>query len=396
MSLNPLALPAIRRSHPSPSDLHFSRFSELLAFVQMRDWGVVRELWNVVGTLPLPSGGKDYLRNYLLDDCFASLHRIASPSIYIYAWPTGELRFFLVASDGSLIESHRHSLWDACFPGIRLDTSGSFLCPYGCTSHLEYRDSDIVWLPDSPNFTHFLFDSFAPVFFAAAVDGLVGSRIGRPVVPVFRKSDWQSEYLSRLPFQMHQFVGSLSPGWHLIEPRSVLLPIISHQYLSLNLLRAIPFNGALQRDSALVASGKVVLLSRADARRARISNIEHLEDLVRSLNGIIVDPSTLSVSEKFDLLADCSVCIAESSGCINYALYCGSSARLISLIEPSLLEKTEFLQGGWTYVLSYATQKTRFITGVSRKDLPGSPVGQAAFSIPAISAAIQELLSTRI
>jgi hypothetical protein len=130
-------------------------------------------------------------------------------------------------------------------------------------------------------------------------------------------------------------------------------------------------------------NGGLIFLTRQDARRARIKNIDKIEEYVRVAGGHVVDSACLSLAQKLHAFSRPSIFIGESSGCSNFAYFANSRSRLISLVDPSSVHSDRLLSGGWVYNVGYA-DRTEFVIGSNSSLLHGSPLGAAEYDIDAI------------
>ena len=96
---------------------------------------------------------------------------------------------------------------------------------------------------------------------------------------------------------------------------------------------------------------ELIMISRNDSRRARIENISEIEYLVREYGGSIIDASTLSLTEKVRFFSNCQLCIAESSGCINWSIFAPEDSILVAITDSEILTNPNFTLGGFVYFL---------------------------------------------
>jgi capsular polysaccharide biosynthesis protein len=204
---------------------------------------------------------------------------------------------------------------------------------------------------------------------------------------------WQNELLVRLSSQkyLHPTSKPYQP-FQVFRVNKLLLPVLSHRAIALEWLRrylALSFKKTDPLD-LFTAQNSIIMVTRYDARRRRIANISEIENFILSLGGKLLDPSTLSIAEKLLAFRDCRFCIAESSGCMNYALFAPRYSHLIALTDPTALEQKEFVPGGWDYATGYA-HNASFVVGEDPAPLLGSPLGSATYSL----SIIQKLLAAR-
>ena len=246
------------------------------------------------------------------------------------------------------------------------------------------------------NFSHFLLDFWS--FFAhLSLSGFQYRSLPLDI-PIFQPlPDWQKSYFDLIsPFTPssfnHIFSHAKSSGlWFC--PSSIYFPIFNNKPLALlsarNYLHQIYSQHLISPDIDPL-EGRIIFLTRNDSRRSRISNITEIEDLVTTMGGHVINPIQYSIFERIKLFSSPSVFIAESSGCMNFALFANEKSRQISLLDPSSLHSNQLLAGGYIYSIGYA-HNTDYVIGTDPEILPGSAVGSSIFSIHKIL----EILNSR-
>jgi len=211
---------------------------------------------------------------------------------------------------------------------------------------------------------------------------------------------WQKQYFELIPQFSPRFFHNLfqqaNSSFLIFCPHSIVLPVFQNKPLSLLCARNYLHYECLEKlppSDIEPLSAKIIFLSRNDSRRMRIKNISAIEDLVVSMGGHVVDPVDFSIFERIRLFSRPSVFIAESSGCMNFALFSHKSSRLISLVEPSGIQSVELLMGGHIYALGYAA-RTEYVIGSNLEPLAGSPLGSAEFSLSRIKQLIVANIAT--
>ena len=111
--------------------------------------------------------------------------------------------------------------------------------------------------------------------------------------------------------------------------------------------------------------------------------------MVESMGGKVIDPVEYTISERKKLFSLPSVFIAESSGCINFALFAAKQSRLIPLVDQT--DSIKLLLGGYTYNIGYANQAD-YVIGENCEKLHGSEIASAEYSL----ARIRELIETNL
>ena len=367
----------------------------LLTQYEELDWSHTLKIVKGIRNMPLLKNYKEQLIDWAYEGSFAHVYEFYNPLVYIYRFPSGEMRWFLVSANGNLIESPKQQIWDIAFPFLTFNsdaTSGGASCE-SAAIEVEAMDS-LIWLPESNNYTHFFFDSFAPAAFADLLLRISGFETKTLTYIYEHKSEWQKEFLDKLSFKGIRLKFDASSDIALIRPKSVIFPVVSQKSLALKFLREfIKLNMEQGANIALKDSPnlKILFLTRCDYRRSRIQNIDEIEKFVVQDGGTVIDPSTLSFEQKRKIIQLHGIVIAQSSGCINFALFCEPHHHLINLVEKSSIIKPEFVQGGWDYTASYAFNNVRHVIGVDYKELPGSPVGSASFPLNQIVKTVENI-----
>jgi len=253
--------------------------------------------------------------------------------------------------------------------------------------------SNWIWYPSNANYSHFLLDAFVQMAMAQELlssDYLRGFELPLDVdAPV-----WQDELLQKLIFPRCMLpVGNSLSQYQIFRVNKLLLPIISSKAFGLDWLRVFlaksfqPTHGFSFRGD----QSKLIMVTRHDARRERIQNISSIEEMVLNFGGKVIDASSLSCSEKLDVFQSCLICIAESSGCMNPALFAPEYTQLFALTDPSVIASKYALVGAWPYFTGYA-HRAQFVGGENGMFLPGSTVGSSSYSVDAIKKLVLEFL----
>lgn len=376
-------------------DLELVDSVQCISYTCLQDWRQILACYKALKHYPLPSKYVSKLKDFLLKPAYFSIYEITNPTLIIYRWPNGELRYFLISSEGFLLEPNEASTWDPAFPFLKYSSCNSQLSqltvPIDGTT---IKVGNWLWYPANSNYTHFFFDSFVQL-------GMAQEKLGRDYInsfelPVLSKTpSWQAELLSLFssPICMHPSAND-HQLFQIFHINKLLLPVLSHRPIALAWLRnclASAFSEDRINNLMCSENNELIMVTRYDDRRHRITNIIDIENLVVSYGGKLIDASKYSISEKIILFKQCKVCIAESSGCMNFALFAPESSHLIALTDPSALTKPEFVPGGWVYTAGYASQ-TSFITGHNPADLPGSPLGSASYSLEAIKKLLTQFI----
>lgn len=357
-----------------------------ICYTPVADWRQVGKWHKGISKTPVCSEWKSWLRDHIYTGAFFSAYIIENPTIAIYRWPNKEQRWFLVTRNGNLIEAQDSSLWDSCFPCIFAEETG-FSIRVPQESVRLHKAENIIYFPNQTNFTHFLIDSFAPL---AQLDELESKNISDAfAVPLIgNQPRWQSEYLDKIAFRKARIDEEDDRcSLILIRPDAVVFPLFSNKPAAYVPLR----NFLYKRSNSLTEMGfsvqelpRPLLLTRGDYRRARIRNIDRIEAIVRSHGGLVINPSRLNIEDRFRIIGNSGLCIAEGSGATNSLIYGGNSSLTLDLLDPKALTSIDLLVGGWPYLI-HQSHATQFLVGDSRVELEGSPLGCACYEEDAIS-----------
>ena len=342
--------------------------------------------------MPIPASDRLTIKDILLRPSYFAAYELEDPWVITFRWPHGELRYFLITAEGNLIEQGENAIWDEAFPFLSRIEAGE-LRGFSIPNSVSYLpSSNWAWNQSNANYSHFLFDAFVQL--AMAQEHLSKEYLSGFDLPLHEDVPaWQDELLQKLPFRH-----LIPPGanklnqFNIFRVNKILLPIVSQRALALDWLRAF-LAKSFQDSCPQGYSGggsKLIMVTRRDYRRARIQNISAIEEMVVAFGGSLVDASNLSCAEKLATFRNCSVSIAESSGCMNSALFAPQHSQIIALTDPSVFSK-DFIVGAWPYFSGYAP-RAHFIAGENGVHLLGSPVGSSSYPLEVIKQHIVEAL----
>jgi len=342
------------------------------------DWSLVRKWYSGFNRLPLPPHKLHYLKTSFFTGLKISVFIVSYPTIIVYRWPDGQLRRFLLTANNYLLESYRSSYWDHCFPFIH--TQGATYS-FELTSTVPVTSSpDLVWFPESSNYTHFLFDSFAPLL------SLRVSDFARYTLDYYGDLTWQSDFFRTLPLlQLNSTPWPHNACIIVQKPKSLIYPVIHNIPLASHLLRKHIDNFFSQPSLlSMPETPRITFFARTDNRSNRIANLAEISSLVTRYNGQIVDPSCLSIFDKHKILCCSTLCIGESSSLQNAALFALPNCEIIYLVASSGLDEDIYLHSGWPYHQYYA-HRTYHVVGDYVASIPGSPLPSCRFKLSIIS-----------
>jgi hypothetical protein len=354
----------------------------LIFYDQVADWQRVKEWHSGIAQMPISQEWRAWLKDHIYRGPSFFAYLVDRPTIAIYRWPDKQERWFLVTRNSNLLEPSDYVVWDSFFPCILRQESGfSLRVPRQRVRQKEL--GNIAWFPNQVNFTHFLIDSFAPL--ALLDQSLAMYMRDKFFVPLLGcPPSWQQEYLDKLSLKQISIGGvDSSCDLLLLKPQSVILPLFSCKpaaYLPLREFLYARSPSAADDSPTIGGTHLPVMLTRHDNRRNRVRNIDQIEKLIESYGGLVVDPSKLSIEQRFRMIQRCSLCISEGSGTTNALVFGGDSCGTINLCEPNVFSRRDLLVGGWPYLI-HRSNSTQFIRGTSRLELDGSPLGSAYYPL---------------
>lgn len=346
-------------------------------------WKLVHRAYKAINNYSIEHHRREYLKARLLDFERPFLLRLASPIIIIYRFLNGELRYFLVSQKCHLFEQESSAAWFRFFPfihshaqeSVRLDIEGY---------PIAELDLDLAWLPQNPNYSHFLSDFFAPwlAFHARAnqKDFHMSILKLQPFAP------WQQPLIDHLGFSIHNHLLNQETPLTIIRPKSVTIPVVSSVLLSQHYLRTwlIREFSEEYNQAKLLDPIPVLFFGRSDYKQARLRNFKDIEAFVRRSGGKVIDPSTLTIRDKILNIGPAWQIICEGSGSMNSVLFASDYSQTILLEDPSASSNSLMLEGGYPYHHSIA-HRAHSCIGENSTPIPGSPLGSCTFSLDQIS-----------
>ena len=363
-----------------------------IGFLDYQNWGKTHSWYQAVNRMPISAPERLTIKDILLRPTYFASYELEDPWIITGRWPHDELKYFLITAEGNLVDPAENVIWDRRFPFLSRFDGGELSGMSIPASVSDLPSTKWIWHPSAANFTHFFFDVFVQL--AMAQDHLSKEYLSGFDLPLCEDVPaWQEELLQKLSLRRIIPPGAnKSNQFNIFRVKKILLPIVSQRALALDWLRGFLAKSFQDSHSQDLSSkhGKLIMVTRRDARRARIQNISAIEEIVVKFGGSLIDASTLSCAEKLATFRNCSISIAESSGCMNSALFAPEHSQIIALTDPSVFSK-DFIVGAWPYFSGYAP-RAHFIVGGNGAHLPGSPVGSSSYSLEAIKHYIVEAL----
>ena len=324
---------------------------------------------------------REQVLNNLLQPQHRSLFKVHSPTIIVHIFPHGGTRHFILTESGTLLEEN--AFWLKRFNFIEKNATGYSLNAFFKEEHLIKSDRSFAWCPDTPNFSHFLVDSLAPLAFFQKKS----PELNTLPLPQFAPSiSWQDEYLQHFGEKCYFLRDSQSEkptSFIIFKPKSLVLPVIS---CTMN--RSLAIRDFIRdKWNAPSADNSVkripIFLWRNDERSARIRNAQEIQEMVMRLGGFTVDPSKLNAHQKLQLFNLPGIFIGESSGTTNVSIFANPNARLIALGDPLAWKNLSFIQGGWPY-FHLMSSRLDIVIGQQTKKLKNSPIASNIFDCQTI------------
>lgn len=366
--------------------------AELVASALDIPWDLVKRAYKGIKNYPLPVRQQQYLKDRLLDFEPARLWRIDHPSILIYRFPNRELRFFLLSQTANICERVQNRLWYGSFPFIR-ECGDRFIFDLdGCPS--VPIDSEVAWLPQSYNYSHFLCDFLSP--WIPFADNTSKTRLPISVLSIDQWMPWQKDLIKSIGLSNTPIPSCKTSSLLVVKPKAVWLPVMDSTLISQVNLRAwLSLEFSAEITAAPVLEIPVLYLTRLDDRSARVRNYDEIKGIVSRYNGLTVDPATLTYQEKSRICRSARVIICEGSGSMNAVFFSSEQCIVIMLADPHILINPLFLDGGFSY-LHLICHRLVFVVGESPQALPGSPLASCHYSIEQISQHINQIMSNNL
>lgn len=376
---------------------------DLLYTKESFNWQMISKAWQSLNKISaIPESEKRRLKNYMLHSSECTLATIQDACIYVFTWPSGESRCFITSPEGSLIETFTQEGWYSNYPFLNTEGQAIVINDslFSDVVHLDQA----TWLNPSTNFTHFLYDYTAPFLKLIKEYPQTQDLIDtHPLVTCGSMPSWQREYLHH--YGIKTPIHAVSPKsksntnsqFHKIKINKLVLPILTNILQAREVLinRGSPsLTPSIKAREACNWSEReypLIMITRQDSRRKRIANVEKIEELVKQYGGAVVDAANLNFVEKQALFQACKVCIAESSGCMNWALFAPEESKLISLMDSSVYARKEFTYGGLVYFLNL-NHRIIPIEGRYLHALQGSPLGVNLYDTQSIEIAIKQAM----
>ena len=92
---------------------------------------------------------------------------------------------------------------------------------------------------------------------------------------------------------------------------------------------------------------------------------------------------------KIEFFSNCQLCIAESSGCINWSIFAPEDSVLVAITDSEILTNPNFTLGGFVYFLGMIN-RIKYLKGIKTGDVAGSPVGASRYDLEELKSILKE------
>jgi hypothetical protein len=318
-----------------------------------------------------------------------SLWKVSEPVVIVYRWPNGELKYFMVSSDGHLFESPEGVHFMKYFNWIETGADEVFLRLNNAKS--LGVGGKMKWMPQNRNYSHFLLDSFAPALTGEddCIDYIDSQ--SHKVLTVEPWLGWQKEFLkhTRLAYTKAADIEAGQIG--LFFPEEVLMPVmLSKLHAQLTLRDRVNIWHDKKGSKGFCADIPVLFLRRDDLLgQKRIRNHAEISEMVAENGGISVDATRLGLREKRDLICRAKVVIGDGSASVNATLFLNEDSTYVGLTDASTINNIDFIMGGFPYALSICDRMIS-VVGKDPEIIHGSALKSCYYPLDAIRVAIEE------
>lgn len=317
-----------------------------------------------------------------------TLYRLSRPTVFVFTFPHGETRHFVVSESGVLLE--KDDYWLKYFSFIAKHSNEYRLNVSINKNDIISSEEDCVWCYDTANFSHFLVDALAPL---ASFSKKFPDLKNLPIPQFSRTPSWQDEYIQGFGEKRFYLPPDTAPGqasFVVLRPRSLMLPVITSTLSRTLAVRNFVRDRWGNPEPIRRVDRFPIYLTRNDHRAARVRNSKEIQELVARLGGFNIDPSKLNAQQKLQLFNLPGIFIAEGSGTTNFSVFSSEYNRQICLLDSASLLEPSFIRGGWPYY-HFSSSKMRFLVGKDSKQLAGSPLSSCVFDLFDLKNLIQEM-----
>jgi len=366
----------------------------LYKYISLDSYTLQTRLTSNANNLPLANDWKAELVKHFTQPHYAAIYILENPTILFYPLSNGEIKLFIITRDGFIFNQPFQTFWYSCFSFLTKSSS-----PHSWVFQLHPETlqflikGPFLIQPESTNYTHFFIDCIGQSGFFRVnhfCESLLQLQL--PCLQLHHVT-WQENFIKQFSLTSNIFPSKITNKPIVLNPPLLYYPYVSQPFHVLNSLRKSFLEHHIALSDSLVSNlPTIIFCTRFDSRRRRIRNINEIEELVQAYNGIVIDPSTYTHQEKLNLFSSAKIVLAESSGTLNYSLYCPPHSFLIHLVDPSLTLRPEFIYGGWLYNASSPLHsRVRYILGHSPEPLPCSPVWSCVFDKDMLVATINSV-----
>ncbi len=338
--------------------------------------------------IPLSLAFRTQVEQDLLQDDHRTLYRLNRPTVFVFTFPHGETRHFVISESGVLLE--KDDYWLKYFSFIAKHSNEYRLNVSINKNDIISSEEDFVWCYDTANFSHFLVDALAPLaFFSQRFPDLKNL----PIPQFSRTPSWQDEYMQvfgekRFYLPPENALGK--SAFVVFRPKSLMLPVITSTLSRTLAVREFVRGRWGNPETIRRVDRFPIYLTRNDHRAARVRNSKEIQGLVAHFGGFTVDPSRLNSQQKLQLFNLPGIFIAEGSGTTNFSVFSSEYSRQICLLDSASLLEPSFIRGGWPYY-HFSSSKMCFLVGKDSKQLAGSPLSSCVYDLSDLKKIITEL-----
>ena len=323
---------------------------EIINYSKDYDWRKISQTKYHIERQGLDKHSKDWLMNILFEGKSEIALRICCPTIACIRVSPNEYRDFIFTSEGVLLEPDYLSIWDHYFTTFFSDENK----PTGMLNPQKIFDlpGSYHWLRFSHNYTHFLHDGLSPLL--AQLVHFDSLQENKNLLFLGDRRHWSDEFLSKLNMNLCNIVakGSLTYFW--VKPRELFLTYESNYIERDKKIRAWIKEKFNLRDVRPNPRASVIIFNdRSDSRENRISTINEIREFARRHGILSALPVNLSIPEKWNLYNSANICISESSGNMNPAIFSDNPTKLIGLANHASSTSLDMIFGGWSHSIGY-------------------------------------------
>ena len=275
---------------------------EILYHKEFKDYRDVHKGWKNIELMPYADTEKKKLREYIVHSNEITYLKIKSGTLYIYTWENGECRYFIKTDNNTLLESYTQSFWYACFP-FMLGMIGDKVYFEDNGFKQEGTLSDFIWLQNTKNFCHFIFDSIAPYSTLSHwMKDWEDYKNDIQMITAGELNNWQKDLLYNMGLNNKgkeiRCIKNSKSSQYRVDNMYIAIQtnqLISHESLRKSFSKDQHYEKVEPQE---ITDSEIIFITRKDQRRKRLINIDEIEKYIQSKGGIVVDTTKLDVVTK--------------------------------------------------------------------------------------------------